>query len=184
MSRAITSQYILKNLAVFYCSKRETSRASLGNYLQRKCRSQKIEDSISTPWINAVLDECEESNVVNDQRYADYLIRDYTARGKGKRYIEQKLKEKGVNKEAREFSTNEDDELTRATLLAKKIIKNFTAKVSRKAEKKAEKDKLSKKYQRPTNEQFELKRKMLQKLITSGFSMELSRKAVDQILQS
>ncbi len=169
------------NMAVFYCSKRETSRVWLGKYLQRKCKEQKIDESNYREWIKAVLDTCEEKKIVDDLRYAEMLIREYTRRGKGKRYIEQKLKAKGIHKDTLEVPNDENAELLRASALAKKIIGSLKSKVSRKAERKASKPQTNK-YQRPTNETFELKQKMLQKLISSGFSIDLSRKAVDLAL--
>ncbi len=168
-------------MAVFYCSKRETSRVWLGKYLQRKCKEQNIEESVYRAWIEVVLDTCEEKKIVDDRRYAEMLIREYTRRGKGRRYIEQKLKEKGIHKDTVEVPNDEDSELLRATALAQKIIGSLKSKVSRKAERKTSKPQTNK-YQRPTNEKFELKQKMLQKLISSGFSIDLSRKAVDQVL--
>lgn len=168
-------------MALFYCSKRETSRAWLGKYLQRKCKEQKIEESDYRVWIRDVLDTCEEKKIVDDLRYAEMLIREYTRRGKGRRYIEQKLKEKGIHKDTIEVPNDEDSELLRATALAQKIIGSLKSKVSRKTERKTSKPQTNK-YQRRTNEKFELKQKMLQKLISSGFSIDLSRKAVDQVL--
>jgi SOS response regulatory protein OraA/RecX len=120
MGYELKSEQSLMNLAEFYCSKRETSRAWLGKYLQRKCREQNIEQSVYREWIESVLNACEESKMVNDKRYAEILIRELTRRGKGIRYIEQKLKQKGIPKDLREIPEDEEGEFLRALTLAKK----------------------------------------------------------------
>jgi SOS response regulatory protein OraA/RecX len=175
MPYRITSADSLLNLAMYYCSKRETSRARLGLYLKRKCREQKIDDSISQKWISDALDKCEESKMVDDKRYSEILIRDYTGRGKGHRYVEQKLREKGIQKDLRAYQVDEQSELERALALANKSIDKIKNKMSRKT-------KPDSRYVK--NESFELKQKMMQKLITSGFSLEISKKAVEQIMTS
>lgn len=183
MGYALKSQQSLMGLAMFYCSKREASRAWLGKYLQRKCHEQKLEKSISNEWISNVLDACEKSKAVDDHRYAAMLIQEYSRRGKGKRYIEQKLREKGIHKDLWELSKDEDAEYLRAVTLAQKIITGLKSKVSRKAERKSHQLQKSDRY-RASNEKFELKQKMLQKLISSGFSIDISRKATEQVLSS
>lgn len=181
MAYVLKSQESLLNLAMFYCSKRETSRARLAHYLKRKCREQEISEPIYSQWIEPVLNTCEEKKMVDDHRYAEILVRDYTGRGKGKKYIENKLKEKGIRTGTLEIVTNETEEFERAIALAQKVVCSLTSKVTRKAEKQSSKPQKSK-YQRPMNEKFELKQKMIQKLVTSGFSLNLSRKAADQVL--
>ena len=181
MSYIIKSQESLLNLAMFYCSKRETSRMRLKQYLQRKCREQEISEPIYNQWIEPVLNTCEEKKMVDDHRYAEILIRDYTGRGKWRKYIENKLKEKGIRAGTCEVPNDETEELTRAITLAKKVVDSLKSKVSRKAEKQSSKP-LKSKFQRPFSEKNELKQKMIQKLITSGFSLALSRKAADQVL--
>ncbi|MEZ4845950.1 MAG: regulatory protein RecX [Bdellovibrionota bacterium] len=174
MAYKITSQQSLMNLAAFYCSKRETSRAKLGMYLKRKCRENDIEDSISMKWIPEVLDFCEESRLVNDQRYTEILIRDYTTRGKGFRYIEQKLKEKGIPKELRIIPQNVEDEFERALKLARKKLNESKNKVDQK---------LKRSPHSRLNPEFELRNRLLQKLISSGFSLEVSKRAIGQVLK-
>ena len=42
-----------------------------------------------------VIEECSKKNFVNDERFAEFKINSYLRAGKPKRYIEQKLKQKG-----------------------------------------------------------------------------------------
>jgi len=174
MAYLIDSQQSLMSLAAFYCSKRETSRDRLGKYLKRKCRENNIEDSVSNQWILEVLDFCEEQRLVDDKRYTEILIRDYTSRGKGVKYIENKLKEKGIPKDLRVIPKNDDEEFERALKLVRKTLESAKSKVARKAQRTS-----SKRF----NEAYELKQKLLQKLISSGFSLEISRKAIDSALK-
>lgn len=175
MGYKITSQESLKNLAVFYCSKRETSRSWLQKYLQRKCKEQKIEPATYRSWIEFVLDHCEEKNILNDKRYADIIVREYTRRGKGTRYVQNKLREKGIAKSDQNIPNDQDAELERATKLAAKIMDSLSAKVSRKIERKPK---------QPFSHKIQLTQKMIQKLISSGFSLEISRQAILQVLNT
>lgn len=173
MAYTIESQESLLRLATFYCSKRETSRERLGKYLQRKCIEQKIDQSIYKQWIVDVLDACEKSKFVDDKRYAEMLIHDYTNRGKGRKYVEQKLKEKGISKEFQTVPDDQEQELNRAVALARKSLESIQSKVSRKMERNSG--------NRRMNEAFELKQKLMQKLVTAGFSIDICKKAILQI---
>ncbi|MCC7459957.1 MAG: RecX family transcriptional regulator [Proteobacteria bacterium] len=170
-----TKDYLLK-VAEFYCSKRETSRANLGKYLVRKCREKKIDLTAAKPWIEEVLNSCEASRMVDDKRYSGFLIRDYTARGKGRLYIEKKLNEKGVKKEAREMPNDEPAELERALKLASKSLPSLTAKVAKAAARKADPKR------RESQDKFDLKQKLLMKLTSAGFTMDISRKAITEVM--
>ena len=174
MAYAIQSQDRLMKLAEFYCSKRETSRAYLAKYLRRKCEEQKLEKSVYEKWIGPVLDTCEKSKFINDARYANILIRDYSGRGKGRRYIEQKLKEKGIDRNLWQFTDEGGSELDRALKLAQKSLENLKSKVARKMERKSDPR---------MNEAFELKQKLMQKLVTAGFSIDICKKAITEILK-
>ena len=176
MGFKIKSQQSLLLLAEFYCSKRETSRVKLGQYLVRKCREQKIEPTLYKEWIDPVLDECERTRMVNDERYSQIIIRDYKDRGKGKRYIEQKLKEKGIPKNLQTVSSDESSELERAITMIQKKFSSIESKVHRKAERKSNEIHNPKKYQKRFNEKAELRQKLIQKLMTSGFSLDVSKK--------
>lgn len=106
----IDSKEDLYSLAQFYCSQRETSEFLLGRYLQRKCREFKIDQP---DWIAWVVGECTKKNWVQNDRYARILIDDLKRRGKGKRYLEQKLKQKGLDSKSIPVE-NPDEEFRRA----------------------------------------------------------------------
>lgn len=183
MAFKIKSENSLLQLAEFYCSKRETSRIKLGRYLQRKCMEQKIDPLKYPGWIVNVLDACEKTRMVDDARYAEILIRDYTDRGKGRKYVENKLKEKGIPKDLQNVPDDVDAELGRAIKLANKSMKNLQSKVTQKINRDSRRTKSPKTYRPKINENFELKQKLMQKLLSSGFSLEIAKKTVQTCLQ-
>lgn len=175
MPYPIKSQDRLMKLAEFYCSKRETSRAYLSKYLRRKCEEQKLAKNMYEKWIEPVLDACEQSKFIDDARYASILIRDYSGRGKGRRYIEQKLKEKGIASDLWQFEDEVGTEAERALKLALKSMDGLKSKVARKLQRKSDPR---------MNETFELKQKLMQKLVSAGFSLDVCKKAIATALTS
>jgi SOS response regulatory protein OraA/RecX len=155
------------DLALFYCSKRETSRSRLRAYFIRKIREYQIpEEKIpqNLEWIESVLNHCEEKHIIDHERYAGILHRDFLRRGKGKRYIEQKLRERGLDQEIKKLEFEKEEELERARDLAVKTlnrsqIKNLT-------------------------DPWKMRTKVLQKLISSGFDLDVAKQALDWALKN
>jgi SOS response regulatory protein OraA/RecX len=152
----------LMDLALFYCAKRETSRPKLQLYLTRKVNLETQPEA--KEWIEEILKEFERLNVINHERYAGMLNREYTRRGKGKRYIQQKMKERGVGEQTKEIEFSQDDELERATAEAIKALKKSAI------------QKIEDAYQR--------KQKLLMKVVTLGFDFDIAKKAVEVALKS
>ncbi len=69
---------------------REHSRQELASKITRK---QALEAEV----VSAVLDELEQSGYLNDQRFAEMLVRSLLARGHGPMKIAYALREKGVD---------------------------------------------------------------------------------------
>lgn len=168
MAKKIETKADLKNLALFYCSKRETSRLRLERYLERKCR----ENELSQPgWIEEILVDFENRKIVDDHRYSEIIVREYARRGKGKRYIEQKLKEKGIRGDLLKFETNSADEALRAQELALKHFEKLERRLGRFSA-------------LDPKEAYSFKQKILQKLIQSGFDVDTSRVALEKSLKA
>jgi SOS response regulatory protein OraA/RecX len=166
-SRVPESRKWWLDLALFYCSKRETSRSKLKSYFLRKMKEYRIpQDQLDQQisWCESVLDELQEKKIIDHGRYAGILHRDYQRRGKGKRYIEQKLKERGLNEELPGIEFNPEEELERASLLAEKTLSRSSI------------QKLTDPHQ--------IRTKLLQKLVSSGFDFDLAKKAVELVLRS
>jgi SOS response regulatory protein OraA/RecX len=160
MKRTYTSK-TLKDLALFYVSRRETSRPRLQTYLQRKVNLEAQPEAHA--WIEEILTEFERTNIINHARYADIIAREYARRGKGKRYIEQKLSEKGVGEQSKEIDFNAEDELSRAIELATKTAEKSTI--------------------RKIEDRFARKQRLLQKLVAAGFDYAIAKKAVEVALK-
>lgn len=151
----------LKDLALFYCSKRETSRPKLQQYLARKVNLQKQPEAAA--WIETIILDFERLNVINHERYADILNREYARRGKGKRYIQQKIKEKGLKEQLETIEFKPDDELTRAIEVAAKMLEKTTFK--------------------KIEDSYLKKQKLLTKMVTQGFDYSIAKKAVELALK-
>jgi len=161
------SQKYWLDLALFYCSKRETSRSRLRAYFIRKIREYRIpEEKIAQnlEWIESVLNYCEEKRIIDHERYAGILHRDFLRRGKGKRYIEQKLRERGLEQEIGKLDFESEEELVRARELALKTLGRSQIK--------------------NLSDPWKVRTKVLQKLISSGFDLEVAKRAFDQALSS
>ena len=166
-SRIPESRNYWLDLGLFYCSKRETSRARLRAYFLRKIKEYRIppEDApTQVSWFDSVLDELEEKKILDDSRYAGILQRDYLRRGKGKRYIEQKMKERGLTAKIPDLDFDLDSELERACELASKTLNRSSIK--------------------KIEDPYAIKTKLLQKLVSSGFEFDLAKKAVELVLRS
>lgn len=149
------------DMALFYCARRETSRPKLKLYLTRKFidRSESEENQQRVlEWIEQVLDECERLKIIDHERFAGILSREYSRRGKGKRYVQQKLKEKGLSEEVKNIEFAEEDELEKACALVEKTLRrsNF----------------------QKIEDRFELRQKLMQRLISHGFELSVAKKAI------
>jgi SOS response regulatory protein OraA/RecX len=155
------------DLALFYCSKRETSVPRLRRYFQRKIREYRIpEDGIprQLEWIESVLQECEAKRIIDHERYAGVLFRDFQRRGKGRRYIEQKLKEKGLASELSALPFEPESELERARELARKTLDRSSV--------------------RKLEDPRQIRTRVLQKLVSSGFDLTTAKKAIELALET
>lgn len=124
--RKITPQR-LKNIALYYLKRFESSTANLRSVLQRRvndyARQEKSFDKAQAyEWIEEILSDFEKHNYLNDERYSEIKIKNYIAAGKSPRYIIGKLREKGVEEEtaARLMDLEEYDPFDSALKLARK----------------------------------------------------------------
>ena len=114
-------------------------------------------------WIEEILKEFERLKVIDHERYAGMLNREYIRRGKGKRYIQQKLKERGVGEQTKEIEFAPEAELERATTEATKALEKTAFK--------------------KIEDPYLLKQKLLMKMVALGFDYSVAKKAVDVALK-
>lgn len=106
------------DMAVSYLEKYSVSEKGIRDYLKRK--------SFQTDVVNSTIEKLREYGFVNDEAFAKNYFETLMA-SKGKRVIANKLKAKGVSSEIVEElmqNVEEEDEVEKATLLAKKFVKN------------------------------------------------------------
>lgn len=104
--RKITQQR-LRNIALYYLKRFESSVANLRSVLQRRVndyakQEKNFDKAQAYQWIEEILHDFEDKNYLNDERYSEIKIKNYIATGKSPRYIINKLREKGVAEETAE----------------------------------------------------------------------------------
>ena len=92
----------LRNIALYYLERFESSEDNLRAVLRRRIDKYAFFDKEYNPeqaylWVDEIVLECANHNFVNDERFTNLKIGAYLKAGKSKRYIEQKLKQKGIN---------------------------------------------------------------------------------------
>lgn len=132
--RKMTKQRV-KNIALYYLKRFETSVANLRSVLRRRVNDY----AYHTPdfakqeaydWIEEILEDFQRIGYVDDARFSELKIKDYLAAGKSPRYIQGKLREKGIDENLIErlISEQEFDPYDAALRLArKKHIGPFSA---------------------------------------------------------
>lgn len=117
----------LNNIALYYLERFETSKDNLRNVLRRRIDKYAFFDKEYNKeqaylWADEVVEECEKKKFVCDERFAEFKINSYLRAGKPKRYIEQKLKQKGIDEKivSKIFDESEYDEFEVAFNFAKK----------------------------------------------------------------
>ena len=124
--RKITPQR-LKNIALYYLKRFESSVANLRSVLQRRVndyayQNKEFDRGEAYQWIEDILADFQRYGYLNDSRYAEIKIKDYMSAGKSVRYIKGKMREKCIDEEILSalLEDQEYDEFEAALKLAKK----------------------------------------------------------------
>lgn len=124
--KKITKQR-LKNITLYYLKRFETSVANMRRVLRKRVSDYAYQDKAfdkaeAYEWIEDILTDFQGYGYINDNRFAEMRIRDYIAAGKSVRYIQGKLREKGIDEETVSslLSEQQYDEYEAAMKLAKK----------------------------------------------------------------
>lgn len=160
----------LKNIALYYLERFETSEDNLRAVLKRRIDKyaffdKEYDKTKAYFFVDEIVKECCEKNFVNDERFSEFKINSYLRAGKPKRYIEQKLKQKGISEQTinQLFEKIEYNEFDIALLFAqKKKIGPF-----RESEAKRE----------------ECKQKDLASLVRAGFSFDVAKDILEALLK-
>ena len=104
----------LKNIGLYYLKRFESSVANLRSVLRRRVNDY----AYHTPgfvrqeaydWIEELLSDFQRVGYLDDARYSELKIKDYMSAGKSPRYIQGKLREKGIDENLIEKLIAEQD---------------------------------------------------------------------------
>lgn len=98
----------LRDLALHYVGRYATSRKKLSDYLARKLRERGWE-SEKTPDINALITDFVRLGYIDDAAFAAARARTLSARGLGKRRVEEDLRAKGISEDDAHDAQEESD---------------------------------------------------------------------------
>ena len=92
----------LQNIALYYLQRFDTSTQKLREVLQKRVNDyvrfdKEFNRCEAYLWIEELLEKFTDCHYLDDARFAENKMRSYLAAGKSKRYIKNKLKEKGVS---------------------------------------------------------------------------------------
>lgn len=94
----------LKNIALYYLKRFESSVENLRSVLKRRVNDYAYQDkefdrTEAYLWIEELLEDFVRLSYLDDKRYAEIKIKSYMSAGKSPRYIHGKLREKGITEE-------------------------------------------------------------------------------------
>lgn len=98
----------LRDLALHYVGRYATSRKKLSDYLARKLRERGWENE-KTPDINALITDFVRLGYIDDAAFAAARARTLSARGLGKRRVEEDLRAKGISEDDAHDAQEESD---------------------------------------------------------------------------
>ena len=104
----------LKNIALYYLKRFETSEYNLRSVLKRRIDdyaywNKEFDKKEAYRWLDDLINDFVRLGYVNDERYAEIKIRSYLSVGKSPRYILGKLKEKGIDEDLADKLLNEQE---------------------------------------------------------------------------
>jgi regulatory protein len=93
----------LKNIALYYLERYESSEKNLEQLLLRRAKKSSFYHELDMEevkgWIREVIDFAKEYSFVDDERYTKNKVRNLMARGNSVKQIIQKIMQKGVSKD-------------------------------------------------------------------------------------
>lgn len=99
--RKITKQR-LKNIALYYLKRFESSTANLRAVLRKRVDKYaffvpEFDKEQAYAWVDELVEEMQEKHYVDDERYANFKVKAYINVGKSQRYIQGKMRQKGIS---------------------------------------------------------------------------------------
>lgn len=108
----------LREAGLRYLDRYDASAAKLRRILTQKARaigmrlaeSERPDPDTVTQWVDQILERFLESGVISDRRYSERLASSLRARGLGRRAIENRLRERGIEAEIARCAIEQTDE--------------------------------------------------------------------------
>ena len=91
----------LKNIGLYYLKRFESSVENLRLVLQKRVNqyaktNPEFDKQEAYQWVENILEEFEKLHYLDDERFTEIKVRQYLSTGKPARYIQNKLREKGI----------------------------------------------------------------------------------------
>ena len=113
----------LKNIALYYLERYETTSDKLRTVLKRRVAKARLEQPIppeANTWIEDILTQMQHLGYISDKRFTDNTVRRLSQAGKSPAFIRSKLKQAGIDDDTITIALADTDELTSARLMVQK----------------------------------------------------------------
>lgn len=114
----------LENIALYYLERFDASSEKLRQMLKRRIQHHQLQnipvDKNINQWIEDVIQKLRNLGYIDDNRYAENVIRRLSQQGKSSRFIKQKLQMDGVENTTTDFYFDAETDLENARIFVKK----------------------------------------------------------------
>ena len=114
----------LENIALYYLERFDASSEKLRQMLKRRLRRHQLQnipvDKNANQWIEDVIQKMKGLGYIDDNRYAENVIRRLSQQGKSFRFIKQKLQTDGIENTSADFCFDAETDLENARIFVKK----------------------------------------------------------------
>ena len=153
------TQERLKNIALYYLQRFESSSHNLRQVLQKRIyryakQNPDFNKNEAFEWVENLLSDFERLGYIDDKRYAALKIKDYLCAGKSERYIKQKLKAKGIDIKTSDMLLSEQEYDKKEAALKFALKKHIGP------------------YRKSLQERIEFKKKDMAALLRAGFDYD------------
>lgn len=163
--RKLTKKRI-KNIALYYLQRFDSSVDNLRQVLKRRITDYaysypEFDKTEALSWVEEVLTEFEGYGYLNDNRYAEFKIKNYLLSGKPERYIKIKMQQKGID-----------------SALVEELLEKEEYDLDEMALRHAKKKKIGP-YRQDQESRKENRQKDLAAMVRAGFDYEVAIRAID-----
>ena len=117
------NQKRLRNIALYYVGRYETTCSHLRAVLHRRLAKEALKQEIppeASDWIEQIIQDMVQMNYINEKRFTENTTRRLSEAGKSCSFIRAKLKSAGIDEDEIADALSDTDELTSARLFVQK----------------------------------------------------------------